>query len=189
MAKRKGKVSKIGKSKYSYYLQLDGDGFYFNTKFNPSKVGVGDVVGIEFDPKGDTRGQVQAIKLLEDNGGPKGHQESGGDFGGGNRGGNASGDGNRQESIVYQSSRKDALVLTGLLVEQGAIALPKAADKRRTIIEELLAEQTNRLFKDAMDPSKAVKGAEEVEEDSGGDDWDEAPKDDGGEDWDDDTWE
>lgn len=175
MAKRKGTVSRIGKSQYSHYIQLDGDGFYFNTKYNP-KCGVGDVVGIEFDKKGDTRGQIKNITILEDKGGPKGLQESSG--GGGKSGGGYKAEPGRQDSIVYQSSRKDALVAVTLLVNAEAIKLPAKPDAKRVIIEELLDELTAKYFAAASDPLKALKGAQGVDDDAGeeggGDDeWDE----------------
>lgn len=187
-SKRKGKVSKIGKSKYSYYIQLDGDGFYFNTKFDP-KCGVGDVVGITFDRKGDQRGQIKDVKLLEDNGGPKGYQESSGGSGGGGRGGSYAADPDRQASIVYQSSRKDALVAADLILSNDAIKMPKAVDGRRTVIEELIDELTLKFFAAASDPKAATKPASKVEDDAeGGDDWDD--DDDPDDDWDDgDDWE
>lgn len=165
MAKRKGTVSKIGKSQYSFYIQLDSDGFYFNTKYDP-KCGIGDTVGITFDKKNDQRGQITDVKLLNDSGSPKGFQ---GNPGGGGGGGYKAEPG-RQDSIVYQSSRKDALVLAGLIVSNEAIKLPKAADARRTVIEELVTETTARFFADASDPKAAIKGAQDVEDDAGGDD-------------------
>lgn len=194
MARRKGKVSKIGKSKYSFFIQLDGDGHYFNTKYNP-KCGVGDVVGLTYEPKGEQRSQIKDVKLLEDNGGPKGYQESsGGGFGGGSSkgGGSYASDPDRQASIIYQSSRKDALVMAELILSNDGIKLPKAEDARRTVIEELVSEFTLSFFTDASNPSKATAGAKAVSDDAeGGDDdsWDE-PESGGSDDWDDgDDWE
>ena len=194
MARRKGKISKIGKSKYSFFVQLDGDGHYFNTKYNP-KAGVGDIVGITYEPKGDQRSQVKDIKLLEDNGGPKGYQESSGGGGGGRSGNGYQADPDRQMSIVYQSSRKDALQLAEIIVSNEAIKLPKAPDGRRTVIEELVSELTLRMFAEAMDPKKATASASKVEEDAkGGDeddeDWDDSDEGGSDDDWDSgDDWE
>lgn len=197
--KRKGTVSKVGKSKFSFFVMLDGEAFYFNTKFEP-KCGVGDVVGIEFDKKADNRGQIQKIVMLEDSGSPKGVQESSG-FGGGNAskpsgGGNYTPNTDRQDSIVYQSSRKDALVLAEILVANEAIKLPKDADKRRTVIEALVNETTFTYFKAASDPQAALKGeavvAEDAEEAPAEDNvvsFDSAVGDDSGDNWDDDSWE
>jgi hypothetical protein len=159
MSRRKGTVSRVGKSKYSYYIQLDGDGFYFNTKYEP-KCGIGDVVGIEFEKKADNRGNIQKVKLLEDNGAPKGVQESQG--GGGKGGGSYQADPDRQASIVFQSSRKDALVFTGLLLSNEAVKLPKDTAKRATIIEALVEETTASFFKDASNPKAAVAAEDEV---------------------------
>lgn len=179
MSKRKGTVSKIGKSQYSFYILLDGEQFYFNTKFEP-KCGVGDTVGIEYEPKGDKRGQIKNVKILEDSGSPKGLQESSGGGGGGRSGGGSyTADPDRQASIIFQSSRKDALVLADLLVSNEAIKLPKDADKRRTVIEALVDETTYAYFKAASDPKAALKDeagvdddADESNNESDDDDWD-----------------
>jgi hypothetical protein len=174
---------------------LDGEAFYFNTKFEP-KCGVGDVVGIEFDKKADNRGQIQKIVVLEDSGSPKGVQESAG-FGGGSQS-SASGGSNytpntdRQDSIVYQSSRKDALVLAEILVSNEAIKLPKDADKRRMVIEELVNETTFTYFKAASDPQAALKGEEAVAADAADEPQDNVVSLDtavGDDSWDDDSWE
>ena len=53
MSRKKGTVEKVGKSKFSFYIRLDNDTRYFNTKFEP-KCGVGDTVGLEFVEKGET---------------------------------------------------------------------------------------------------------------------------------------
>lgn len=172
MSKRKGTVTKIGKSQYSYYIQLDGDSHYFNTKYNP-KCGVGDVVGITFDPKGEQRSQIKDVKILEDKGGPKGMQDGGGSGGGSGGGGGYKAEPGRQDSIVYQSSRKDALVLTDILVSNDAIKLPKDADKRRTIIEALVDETTVAYFAAASNPKAAMKAEEEVKADAD-DDWEDS---------------
>jgi len=186
MAKRKGTVSRIGKSQYSHYIQLDGDGFYFNTKYNP-KCGVGDVVGIEFDKKGDTRGQIKNVTILEDKGGPKGLQESSG--GGGRSGGGYKAEPGRQDSIVYQSSRKDALVAVGLLVSAEAIKLPAKPDAKRVIIEELIDELTAKYFAAASDPKKALKGAQDVDDDADGGKSGNDSDDEWGDDADEDEWD
>ena len=184
-SKRKGTVSKIGKSKFSYFVQLDSDGFYFNTKYDP-KCGVGDVVGITFEPKGDTRGQITAIKILEDKGGPKGMQAEGDSGGGGGKsGGTYTASPDRQDSIIYQSSRKDALVLAGILVSNDGIKLPKDTDKRRTIIEALVDETTLVYFRAAEKPREALKAEAKTSDDADGDDW-EGGSDDKQEDFDDD---
>jgi len=168
MAKRKGTVSKIGKSKYSYFIQLDGDQHYFNTKYDP-KCGVGDIVGVEFEQKGEQRSQIKQIKVLEDNGAPKGYQEgekfSAGGGGSSNSGGGYETGPNRQDSIVYQSSRKDALQMVQILLGEDLIKIP-TGDKGRIVVEELVKEFTASFFKDASNPTAALKGAEEVEADT-----------------------
>ncbi len=180
MSKVKGTVTKQGKSKFSYYVMIDTkDGFYFNTRYEP-KCGEGDVVGIEYESKGENRGNVKKITILEDNGGPKGVPKSEWNEGGSKTGG---GGGNRQDSIVFQSSRKDALVLVGILLGAEAYATKGKADAKRVQIEGLLDELTAKFFADASDPrkSKVLTDNAELEEDSGGgDEWG-GDKDDGDE--------
>ncbi len=172
MAKRKGTVSRVGKGQYSYFIQLDGDGFYFNTKYEP-KCGEGDVVGIEFTKKDDKRGQIKNVTILEQN--SSGYKASASNSGGGSGGGGGGGD--RQDSIVYQSSRKDAIVFVTLLLTNEAFAIKGKPEDMRVQLEELLDEITGRFFKDASDPRKsnALTGDGADDEDdakeSSNDDW------------------
>lgn len=161
MSKKKGTVTRVGKGQYSYYIQIDTmDGFYFNTKYEP-KCGTGDVVGIEFNKKDDKRGNVQKVTILEKN--SKGYDPA---PKGGSGGTVVSSD--RNESIVFQSSRKDALVFLTLLLEQAAFATKGAAGTKEEQLTLKLDELTAAFYADAIDPSKsdALAGAaEEAEED------------------------
>ena len=170
MSKTKGIVTRIGDGKFSKYIMIDTkDGFYFNTKYNP-KCGVGDTVGIEFESKGDTRGNVKKVVILNDAGGPKGVQES---SGGGSGGAGGQAGGARQDSIVFQSSRKDALVFVGLLVSTESIKLPKAAD-REEFLGNLVDSVTAHYFAAASDPKKSgvLAASEEIPEDNAKDNFD-----------------
>jgi len=187
MARVKGTLTKVGKGKFGFFLMLqEREGFYFNTKYEP-KAGVGDVVGIEFTPKGDTRGNVTKVKLLEDKGGPKGaqhnEQRDGGSGGGGG--------GGRSDSIVWQHSQEMAVRYVDVLLSNGAVKLPKDVTARQTVISALADEATYRFFVDANDPkaSKTFKDEAGVASDSGkeeskGDDFDGDDKSDDGDDWD-----
>lgn len=184
MAKQKGTVSKIGKGKFGFFLMLgERDGFYFNTKFEP-KVGEGDVVGIDYTPKGDTRGNVSKVTMLTDNGGPKGATAAPASTS------RYSASPDRQDSIVYQSSRKDALVFLGLLVEQGGVKLAGAADAKRLQLTELLDEITVEFFKAAEKPreSNALSTEASVAKDSADDEWEQPEKAEESSEWDD-EWE
>jgi len=171
MAKIKGTVSNTGEGKFSKFIMLEErEGFYFNTKFEP-KCGKGDVVGIEYEQKGDTRGNIKKIVVLEDNGGaaakdtwddaPAGDTKY-------NPGSAKVVTGNRQDSIVWQSSRKDALVLAGILLGAEAFKPKGAVDAKRVQIEALVDEITTNYFADASDPrnSAAFKDAEGINEDA-----------------------
>jgi len=175
MSKIKGTVSRAGKSKFSYFIQLDGNDFYYNTKFEP-KCGEGDVVGVEFKPQGDTRGQIKMIKVLEDNSGgyAKANSEKGDDWGGSSGGGSkkssgGGGGGDRQDSIVWQHSQEMAISLASQLLAAEAYAVKGKPDEKRVQIEGLVDELTARLFSDALDPrnSTAFKDNKVISEDSG----------------------
>jgi len=170
MSKKKGTVTAVGKGKYSYFIQLDTmDGFYFNTKYEP-KCGKGDVVGIEYHKKDDKRGNVQKVTVLEKN--SDGYKPTNTGGGGGGGGGGYQTDPSRQASIIYQSSRKDALVYLGLLLKNEAFATKGAAGKREEQIEEKLTQIIGEFYEDATDPSKspALVGAEEDAKEDAGDD-------------------
>lgn len=173
MSKIKGTVTGCGKGKFSYFIVLDSkEGFYFNTKYEP-KCGKGDVVGIEYEQKAENRGNVKRVEVLESN--SSGYEDtskaaSSGSYSSGGGGGG----GGRQDSIVWQSSRKDALVFAGLLVSEGVKGFKLAGkpDARRTQVEELVDEITARFFEDASDPRacKAMTSNAAIEDDTPDDD-------------------
>ena len=185
MSKVKGTVTGCGKGTYSYFITLkEREGFYFNTKYEP-KCGKGDVVGIEYEKKADNRGNVKRVEVIEKN--SSGYEDT---TGGGS--GSGAGGGNRQDSIVWQSSRKDALVLAGILLSNEAFAVKGKADAKRTQIEELVNEITAGYFEAASDPkaSNAYKTNASIKEDTPEDD--DAPEEkkegdewDSGDEWDD----
>lgn len=60
--------------------------------------------------------------------------------------------GNRQESIVYQSSRKDAIELVGILLQNDILTLPtKKADKMAAVLD-IVAELTDDFAYTALNP-------------------------------------
>lgn len=185
MARVKGTVTKAAKGKFSYFILLDGNDFYYNTKFEP-KCGEGDVVGIEYTPKGDTRGNITKLKVLEDNSG--GYSASNSERSGGGAAAYArSGGGDRQDSIIWQSCQKVAAALVQAEVTAGSLASKGTADSKQKEIKGRYDELTVSLFEDACDPRnsstfKEVKGIEEdasAPEPSNESDSDE---------WDDDEW-
>jgi hypothetical protein len=56
----------------------------------------------------------------------------------------------RQKSIIFQSSRKDAIELVSLALNLGAVALPKTVAKQFEFIESLVDAKTNQFFDDAV---------------------------------------
>jgi hypothetical protein len=198
LSKVKGTVTKAGKGQYSYYLQLDGNDFYYNTKFEP-KAGEGDVVGIEFEKKGPSRGQINKCKVLEDNSG--GYQASNSEKTGGGKSfgtrnsstGKAASGNSRNESIVLQHSQEMACRAAEIILAQEAYAVKGKPDAKFLQVEALIDQLTVKFYKDAIDPlnSALLKEAEEIEDDAegGGDDsWDdddsESNDGDGWDDWD-----
>lgn len=143
MAKVKGTVFRAGKSKFGFYIKLDGDDAFYNTKSEPT-VGEGDVVGIEYEQKGKSR-NVKRVVVLEKGAGTQG--SSGGSGGGGAA---------RNESIVWQHSQEMAARVAGLLLSNGAVELPaKGADKRATAITGLVNELTYKFYVDAINPAES----------------------------------
>lgn len=163
MSRIKGTVSKVGKSQYSYFIMLDEEQFYYNTKFEP-KCKEGDVVGIEFAKKADNRGQIQKVTILTVGDGPANDFESKPSR---PSGGRPAAGGDRQDSIVWQHSQEMALRATNIIIASGGFAIKGTADKKRIQIEGLVDELTARYFNDAMNPrqSEAFKTASEIDSD------------------------
>lgn len=178
MAKIKGTVTGKGKGKYSYFVRLQGNEMYFNTKYEP-KCNEGDTVGIEFEQKGPNRANIKKIVVLSEGSGgfePPAPQKFGGSD-------------SRQDSIVWQHSQEMGVRFLDTLVAAGALKLTGNPEAKRTVLTETLNELTVSFFKDALEPRKsaAFKTEEELEEDL-----DESPPEEDGEDdgWpEDDGWE
>ncbi len=186
MAKIKGTVTKASKAKYGYFLMLDGNDFYFNTKFEP-KCGEGDVVGIEYEQKGESRGQIKRVQVLEDNSGGYKSSNSESSYGGKSGGNGGASGGSRQDSIIWQSCQKVAASLVAAEVAAGSVASSGNANSKQQEIKGRFDELTVALFEDASDPKNSdtyatVKG---IEKDAGGE---ESSNDDGDEWSDDDEW-
>jgi hypothetical protein len=175
--RKKGTVSRAGKSKFSYFLQLDGEDFYYNTKFKP-KCGEGDVVGIEFDQKADNRGQVKNVKVFEDNSGgydasnsesPQSGGGGGGSFGGSKP--QSGGGGDRQDSIIWQHSQEMACRVADVLFAAGTLASKGNTESKREEILSTVDELTVRYFDDASNPKgcAAYKTVRGIQEDAGED--------------------
>lgn len=154
MAKVRGVVFRAGKSKFGYYVKLDGNETFFNTKYEP-KCEQGDEVGIEYVQKGRSCNISKLVVLSK-----AGRREQGGN------GNPAPAD--RNDSIVWQSSRKDAIAAADLLLRNGAVKLPKTEDGRAAIIAGLVDKLTYVYFNDAVDPrnSSTFKNEAGVQEDA-----------------------
>lgn len=173
MAERvRGVVFRAGKSKFGFYIKLDGDDTFYNTKYEP-KVGEGDEIGIEFDRKGRSC-NIKNVKVFS-----KADRAPRGNGSGNGSGGYQPAGGDRQDSIVWQSSRKDAIEMAALLLTNGAVTMPKTANDRAVIVDGLVNKLTYRYFLDASNP----RGSDTFKEEAGveadaqpdGDGWDEQP--------------
>lgn len=170
MAQYRGRVSKIFPSRFGGSFGLDGQqGLYFNTKAAlPAFLREGVTVELE----GEIGRNGKSVFVVE--GSLKevapAPQASGG-------GGPMS---RTDESIRYQSSRKDALAMVAILVQSGALKLPEAPAKKAGVIEAAVDRFTAIYFEDieqlgalartppdapAEKPAKAAKAAVAVDDD------------------------
>ncbi len=77
--------------------------------------------------------------------------------------------GDRNNSIVYQSSRKDALELVSILLQTGALDLKKVQSKKAGIIEAAVDRYTALFFDDVSTlgaVTREAEGAESTESES-----------------------
>jgi len=86
--------------------------------------------------------------------------------------------GDRNNSIIYQSSRKDALALVGLLAQTGALKLPAAQAAKAGAVEAALDRYTALFFDDVSTLGAVVREAEGTG-DGAAESEDEADEDDG----------
>ena len=184
-----GKVTKASKTKYGYFVQLNGQDFYYNTKYKP-KYGEGAEVKLKYEPKGESRGNIVATKVISDPAGgyDNANSESSNSGGGrgGSRGGYSRGGDDRQDSIIMQCAQKVATPFLALLLERGAVVVKGSPDEIRTQLTEVRRELEAEFYRAAKDPlnSPALKTADSIDKDFD-DDFDDAPSTDDG--WDDDS--
>jgi len=82
------------------------------------------------------------------------------------RGGQYKEDPEKASRIAVQAAQDRAIQVTRLLIEQGAVKLPKAKpDAVQTIILETLDELTARFYKQVYDPQAFLGKQEEIEKD------------------------
>lgn len=91
----------------------------------------------------------------------------------------SAGGGDRGNSIVYQSSRKDALALVALLAQTGALKLPAAQAKKVGVIEAAVDRYTALFFDDVFTLGAVVREAEGTEGEADESEGDESDGDEG----------
>jgi hypothetical protein len=188
MSKIKGTVARVGEGKFSKFVVLkERDGFFFNTKFEP-QCGEGDVVGIEYEQKGDKRGNIQKLVVLEKNSSSS-SSTSWDDTPAATPTGSKPAGGERQDSIVWQHSQEMGIQLASLLIANGGFVVKGKPDAIRMQITTLVGELALSQFNDALDPRKSetFKLAQGIVEETGDDEPEDEPEatDDwnGGDDW------
>lgn len=149
-------------------FRLEGDQIYYNAKTLPAFVSPG--AWIEFEA-GDLSRSGKGRDVVEGSIFPQTKAAGAAP---------AQSLGSRDESIQYQSARKDALVMVGLLIANGAVKLPENVAKRAGVIEALVDRFTASYYEDIGDlgaldradpvevetPEKVTKKAKKAEVES-----------------------
>lgn len=146
MAQYTGKVSKIFPARFGGSFGLDGQyNLYFNTKQAlPAFVVPGASVSFEAEMGRNGKSVYVSDATLKSVAPPAPATPAGNTGGGGSFA-------DRDNSIKYQSSRKDALAMVGLLVSTGALfdpSKPPARTKLAGIIEDAVDRFTALYFDD-----------------------------------------
>jgi len=124
-----------------YSFKLDNQQWY-NCGFDDPKVGQGDVVGFTYteDTYGYAvqKGTVVAMESTPTTAGRTGKAIKVAN--------------DRQNSIIYQSSRKDAIQVIGIAIEAGAVTLPTTKSDKFDAILELINLITDQFAFAALSP-------------------------------------
>jgi hypothetical protein len=149
--------TKSGKPLRSPLYSINMNDTWFNFGFDNPKVSKGD--SVSFEAKKDQYGMVGDASSVVVN-------SSVGNSAGSSVAVVATSSNNRQNSIVYQSSRKDAINVVGILLDVDAISLPAKKDKMDVILS-LVDTITEEYAVAALNPEindKATALVEEVED-------------------------
>ena len=139
MARFSGQVFKLFESRFGGgSFRLENDQTYFNTR-KPLPAFVLPGAWVEFEA-GDIKGKGRSV---DDTSLRPMQRDEPAKVGGG-----GGGQADRGTAIQYQSARKDALVMVGLLVGNGAVKLPENVAKRAGVIEALVDRFTAIYFED-----------------------------------------
>lgn len=132
------------KGNTTYSLKIEGDPRYYRTN-NPwhGIAEPGNFVQFDAKPKDETSASIEGPVVKID--APAAATVSVATPAGGTASG---GYGSRDNSIVYQSSRKDALVYLDLIQETGAVKLPEKAALKLAALDALLDKYTADFFAD-----------------------------------------
>jgi hypothetical protein len=148
-----GKVFKLYDSRYGGSFRLENDPIYYNSKQAlPGFLQPGALVSFEAGEIGRSGKGRDIVEGSLKQSTPAAVAASGG----------AQSFGSRDESIQYQSARKDALAMVKLLIENAAVKLPEAESKRAGVIEALVDRFTASYYEDIGDLG-ALDRAEPVE--------------------------
>lgn len=156
IAKIKENQTRVGKT-YSFVLQ-DKDGVWFSTFKDRPEGQEGQLVEFEYTVNGNFNNvDNKTMKVLKAEAAPKTVRAAA-------RQSQASYDA-KQASILYQSSRKDAIAVLGIAFEQGAVTFKsntKQADKL-PILLDMVSELADDLYQQAKAAESPNYGAAEKE--------------------------
>lgn len=175
--RKNGKPTRNGKMMYS--IQVDGN--WYGGMFDDPGCNEGDTVSFESSQNGNfinvQKGTLQVVQNNAPSQAPAQQGQTGGQ--GGNRdeywNSRAKADEARQVSIVYQSSRKDAIEVAKAMIENDLVAQPAKKGDKYDWFVGLVDVLTDRFHKDVTDMGEY--GQRTGQYDITGD---EGPQDDGG---------
>lgn len=129
--------------KLSVSFRIDGSPLYFRTGAHryPGVVEKGNTVEFEAEENSDGKSATVRGSVAAGRNQPRPSS-------GGSRDSGAVDWAKKDASIQYQSSRKDALELTALLVSSGALKLPADAAKKVAVLEACLDRYTAQFYQD-----------------------------------------
>lgn len=184
MAKFNGVVQKVYEKTFddgnkAYSIKLEGSPLYFRMgkKRNAGTVEPGNTIEFFGEQTDEKSAKVTSEITASKKAAPQ--ETSQAATGGKTYGSGSNGGDDRNASIVYQSSRKDALTLVGILLQANAVAVPAAAAKKLAFIEALVDRYTSSFIADvgsqgavsravpAEKPKAVVKDEWEGDEDEG----------------------
>lgn len=151
VARKLEKPTRNGKVMYT--IQVDGN--YYGGMFDDPGCKEGDTVSFESSQNGNFNNVQKGTLQVVQNNNPAPQAQAGGNGQGGNRdeywNSRAKADEARQVSIVYQSSRKDAIEVAKAMIENDLVSQPTKKGDKYDWFVGLVDVLTDRFHKDVAD--------------------------------------